>query len=338
MSWAGGFREAILAQPENLTAGATAFESAVGEVDLEPLRHGTLVFGAIGASQSAAIQVVRALRARGRRAFLLTASELAIPGARELGDAFVLVSQSGASAETLDALEALDGAPVVAVSAQHDSPVASRAGGWLPLGPMADTPVATLSYTATLQTLGMLGDAIGGEPLGGWQRVPAMADAVLGAWAQLAEDLAPAFADITSLDAVGGATAEASAVETALLVREGLRLPATGMETRQYLHGPMESVAGGLGAIVFGGRRERELAATLTELGATVALVGAADEVAGAGEQGPAGVIALPEASPTAAPILQILPVQLLAERVAHRRGLPIGELRRSQPDTKVAR
>jgi glucosamine--fructose-6-phosphate aminotransferase (isomerizing) len=336
MSGARSFREAILAQPENLTAAAAAFVLAVGEIDLEPLRHGTIVFGAIGASQSAAIPVVRALRARGRRAFLLTASELAIPGARELGDAFVLVSQSGASAETLDALDALEGAPVLAVSAQHDSPVASRAGAWLPLGPMTDTPVATLSYTATLQTLGMLGDALSEQPRDGWQGVPAMAEAVLGACARIAEDLAPAFAAMTSLDAVGGGTAEGSAVETALLVREGLRLPATGMETRQYLHGPMESVAGGLGAILFGGRRERELAATLTSLGATVALIGAAEHVAGA--QGAAGVIALPEASPTAAPILQILPVQLLAERVAQRRGLPIGELRRSQPDTKVAR
>ena len=149
------------------------------------------------------------------------------------------------------------------------------------------------------------------------------------------ERLAPAFARITSLDAVGGASAEGSAGETALLAREGLRLPAAAMETRQYLHGPMESVAAGLGAIVFGGERERALAAELTSYGATALLIGEAEAVSGATDV--AGVVALPAPSPTAAPILQILPVQLLAERVARLRGLPIGELRRSQRDTKVA-
>jgi hypothetical protein len=38
-----------------------------------------------------------------------------------------------------------------------------------------------------------------------------------------------------------------------------------------------------------------------------------------------------------AAPILQILPVQLLVDSVAALRGLTIGELRRHQGDTKVA-
>jgi glutamine---fructose-6-phosphate transaminase (isomerizing) len=329
------FRDAILAQPENLRAGARAAEEALAELDLTPWRSGTLVVGAIGASHSAAIPVVRALRARGRRAFLLTASELALDRARELGDAFVLVSQSGASAETVDALTRLEGTPVLAISAQRDSPVARNAGGWLPLGPRPDTPVATLSYTATLQTLGMLGDALAGEPLAGWANIPAVAQAVLVSSQEIAQRLAPAFAQITSLDAVGGASAEGSAGETALLAREGLRLPAAAMETRQYLHGPMESVARGLGAIVFGGERERELAAELTSYGATALLIGETESVAGAADV--AGVVALPAAAPTAAPILQILPVQLLAERVAAVRGLPIGELRRSQHDTKVA-
>ena len=322
-------------QVNAVAEAAGAVREALADMDLSPWRSGTLVVGAIGASQSAAIPVVRALRARGRRAFLLTASELALDRARELGDAFVLVSQSGASAETVDALAQLEGAPVLAISAHHDSPVARQADGWLPLGPHPDTPVATLSYTATLQTLGMLGDALTAESLAGWTHVSAMAEDVLAGGADVMERLAPAFARITSLDAVGGASAAGSAGETALLVREGLRLPATAMETRQYLHGPMESVAAGLGAIVFGGERERTLAAELTSYGATALLIGEADAVSGATDV--AGVFTLPAASPTAAPILQILPVQLLAERVAAVRGLPIGELRRSQRDTKVA-
>ena len=44
-----------------------------------------------------------------------------------------------------------------------------------------------------------------------------------------------------------------------------------------------------------------------------------------------------PRGAAVAAPILQILPVQLLVDEVAGRRGLTIGELRRHQDDTKVA-
>ena len=40
------------------------------------------------------------------------------------------------------------------------------------------------------------------------------------------------------------------------------------METREYLHGPLEAVAPGFGAVVFGRRRERELARALATFGA----------------------------------------------------------------------
>jgi glucosamine 6-phosphate synthetase-like amidotransferase/phosphosugar isomerase protein len=48
-------------------------------------------------------------------------------------------------------------------------------------------------------------------------------------------------------------------------------------------------------------------------------------------------VVGLPRVADLAAPILQILPVQLLVDHVARLRGLTIGSLRRQQQDTKVA-
>jgi glucosamine--fructose-6-phosphate aminotransferase (isomerizing) len=291
-----------------------------------------VVVAAIGASLHAAIPFVAALRAAGRRAFLLAAEDLTGPGAAGLGDAFVLVSQSGRSSETLDTLRALGHAPTLAVTAHADSPLAAGAGGRLPLGPAPDTPVATLSYTATLQTLGLLADALTGTSDDRWEQLPELAESVLRDCAGRVDELSTAFAQIAHVDAVGGDSGRASAGETALLAREGLGLPATGMGTREYLHGPMESVAPGLGAIVFGAAREARLAADLRSFGAQVMLVGESEVVAA-----DPGGLAIPPASALARPILEILPVQLLAERVAHRRGLPIGELRRSQDDTKVA-
>jgi glucosamine--fructose-6-phosphate aminotransferase (isomerizing) len=326
-----GFREAILAQPDNLRAGHDAARAALDDTDLAPLRSGTLVVAAIGASLHAAIPFVQALRAAGRRAFLLAAEDVTGPAAAGLGDAFVLVSQSGRSSETLATVQALGDAPTLAVTAHPDSPLAAAAGGRLPLGPAPDTPVATLSYTATLQTLGLLADALTGAHDDDWRGLPELAAAVLEDCTGPIEAVAEGFSEVVHVDAVGGGSGRASAGETALLAREGLGLPATGMGTREYLHGPMESAATGLGAIVFGAEREARLAADLRSFGAEVVLVGERG-VAG----GDPGGLTIPPARALARPILEILPVQLLAERVARRRGLPIGELRRSQGDTKV--
>ncbi|MDQ6815832.1 MAG: SIS domain-containing protein [Actinomycetota bacterium] len=328
------FRRAIFAQPENLAAASDAFRSAAAEVDLSALCHGTIVLSGIGASALALIPAVLALRAAGRRAFVVSAGELRKTSAARLGDSFVLVSQSGASAETVASLECIDGAPVVAISAQGDSPLAQAARVWLPLGPIPDTPVATLSYTATLQALGMLVDELLGGKAGRsvWQRLPELAAGVLEGSDPMSAELAESFAQIVALDAVGGGPDHASAGETALLGREALRLPSSGMETREYLHGPLEAVTEQFGSIVFGRERELSLARELASFGAAVALI---TDIAGA-EAGGARTIELPSLPSLAAPVVQILPVQLLVDHVARIRGLEIGALRRQQLDTKL--
>jgi glutamine---fructose-6-phosphate transaminase (isomerizing) len=330
------FKEAIGAQPENLRAAAAAFEQAIADVDLAPLREGTLVLSGIGASLFALDPAVQALRAVGRRAFAVSSAELLTARATGLGDAFVLVSQSGASAETVAALERLDGRPTIAISARGDSPLAQGADAWLPLGPEPDTTVSTLSYTATLQALGMLCHALLGtlEHDSIWGRVPELADEQLDRSAGVIDELAERFGHVRALDAIGCGAGVASAGESALLAREALRLPATAMETRQYLHGPLEAVDSGYGCVVFGGERERDLAAELVSFGAAVALISDHAGAAGSG----AATLQLPPVPQLAAPILQILPVQLLIDRLAEMRGITIGDLHRQQPDTKVKR
>jgi glutamine---fructose-6-phosphate transaminase (isomerizing) len=331
------WRDAVYRQPANLAAAADLFADAVAELDLQRLRRGTIVFAGIGASAHALVPAVLTLRAAGRRAFALQATELAEIGPRspgELADAFVLVSQSGASTETVAALERIRGVPMVAISARGDSPLAEASDAWLPLGPERDTPVATLSYTATLQALGMLCDALLGHRGSAWSALPSLAERVLESSAAPVAELAAGFAEVTALDCIGGGPGLATAREAALLGREALRLPATGMDTREYLHGPLEAVAPGFGAVIFGRGRERALAGEMASHGARVVLV--SDQSAVAGGNG-VSVLELPEAPAVAAPILQILPVQLLVDEVAGQRGLTIGELRRHQDDTKVS-
>jgi glucosamine--fructose-6-phosphate aminotransferase (isomerizing) len=308
------FAEGVAAQPENLRAARERF----CPVELE----GTVVFSGIGASWYALMPAVRSLQAAGRRAFAVRPGDVAAG----IADAYVFVSQSGRSAETLAAAERVAGAPVVAVSAAGDSPVAHAASAWLPLGDVPDTPLSTLGYTATLQALGMLSESlIHGRPGDEWGRVPEMVADVLARGPVLADLLTGA----RVVDVVGAGTAGAAA----LLLREALRLAASAEETRQYLHGPLEAVGEGFACIVFGAARERELAAAMASYGARAAVVGPG--AGGAGE----GVIAveLPAASDLVAPILEILPVQLAVAHVAAARGHELAGLTRPQDDTKLA-
>ena len=201
-----------------------------------------------------------------------------------------------------------------------DSPLAQATDAWLPLGHEIDTAVSTLGYTATLQTLGLLTDALL-EQTGEWDALPALVDATLERLAPHARELAPAFTrDHACSTPSAPGPPRGSAGEAALLAREALLLPAAEYETRQYLHGPMESVATGFGAVLFGAERELRLAQTLAGYGATVATIGkGADFLVGSD------------------PILQILPMQLLVQYVAELRGLRVDSLAREQDDTKVA-
>ena len=209
---------------------------------------------------------MRELRAAGRRAFAVSAAELRRGQRRaKLGDAFVMVSQSGASVETVDALEHIGRSPVVAISANGDSPLARAANVWLPLGPLptrrwrrSPTPrrCRRSGCCATRCSAPAPGIGLGPAARAGGRR---------DRTARMARrrSLSERFAVVRALDAVGGGPAQASAGETALLAREALRLPAMGMETREYLHGPLEAVTPEFGCVVFGRDREQGLAAEL---------------------------------------------------------------------------
>ena len=325
------FVEGVRAQPENLREAAAGMRDALAASDLEPLREGTIVFCGIGASWHALLPSVRRLRLAGRRAFAVPAPELA--ATRGLADAYVLISQSGASTEILEVLASLEGERVYALGARRESPLARAVHDWLPLGERADTAVSTLSYTATLQALGMLSEQIADGERVDWSEVAELAGESLERHRDDAELLAQQLVGCSTLDAVAAAPALASAGETGLLGREALRLPAAAEETRQYLHGPLEPVREGFLCLLFGAARELELAGALSGYGAASCVVTAAQSATPFG----AHVIRIAACAELAAPILQIVPVQLAVAAAAATLGLPVQELTRQQADTKAA-
>ncbi|HEX2356227.1 MAG TPA: hypothetical protein VHI50_07165 [Micromonosporaceae bacterium] len=335
------FLAGVRAQPDNLVRSASVVRAALagpaGARAVQAMRRGCLLAFGMGASAYAAAGFAAAVRRAGRPALAASAADLRTGSPPGLAAAYLAISQSGRSRETV---EALAGAPVpadprgasstrLALTNQPDGPLGVVADVVLPLGCAPDTAVSTLSYTATLQALGLLGDRLSGRASADWAALPGLAAAVL---ASGVDGLAAALEGVACADVVGSGARVATAGAAALLLREAAHLPAAAYPTREYLHGPLESAGPGRAVLLFGSGREVPLAATLAGYGARVVLV--TD-----GDVDPAGpnphVVRLPAAGGLAGCVLDILPVQLAAAALAGRAGRAV-ELRHMPADTKL--
>ena len=153
----------------------------------------------------------------------------------------------------------------------------------------------------------------------------------------MAERLLPALRGVTAFDVVGSGLHAGTAAQGALLLREVAKRPASHYETYQYLHGPIEAAGPGLGLLLIGGVREARLAASLAGTGATILLITALDDaaLAAAGLTG-LTVFRVPDGDDAALAMLGILPLQTISGALADAAGLPDGEFRFHQDDTKV--
>jgi len=290
------------------------------------------IFVGIGASHAAAAGPVWKLRSDGVHSWRLGAGDQPLPFP-DSHHPVVGISQSGRSAETLAVLQSVPERLRLAVVNTAPSPLARLAGGVVGLGNIADSYASTIGYTATVTALGMLADAWdGGTVDAGWTELGALFARTEQAVGDLVRGLAPLFADATSADFVGAGPAAGSAEAGALLLREVARIPSSGMSTRQYLHGLMES-AGGSVHVVFGDGRELDLASTLSTAGHHVILV-TAEPVA----PGPAlHPVRIPRRPAAQRAVLEALVLQILAGAVAEARGVDIEEFVFHNADTKVS-
>lgn len=326
------FLDAVRAQPRNLALSAssvrTALRAPAGKAALAALGSGRIVAFGMGASAAAATGFAAVLREAGRAATALSAADGLTFG---LADGYLAISQSGRSRETVDALALVAGGRRVALTNEPAGPLAAAADVVLPLGCGDDSRVSTLSYTATLQALGLLADALTGSTVD-WAALP---DLVSGALSHDIEPVADVLAAAGCVDVVGAGLHAASASAAALLLREAAHLPAAGYATREYLHGHLEIAGRGHAALVFGAGRELLLAADLARYGSSVVLVTDTSEDLPAHPN--LRVVRLPPVPGLGGCVLDIVPVQLAARRLAQRKGLPI-ELRHMPEDTKLPR
>lgn len=232
-----GFLRDILAAPDRLAACLDAYGGRSGLDDLTGARR--IVMTGMGSSRFAALPATALLRSRGVDAVAeLASTRLPTLPAPDL--VAVGVSASGSTAETVEALARHTGVgTTVAVTNDPEGPLSAVADVVLPLHTgVEEGGVACLTFQATLAVLQLLAGRVTGAGPGTEALRPAVdAAAALrasrGAWL---DELADRLAAAPATYAVAPAERLSSALQSALMLREGPRLAADGTETGDWLH------------------------------------------------------------------------------------------------------
>jgi glutamine---fructose-6-phosphate transaminase (isomerizing) len=242
----------------------------------------------------------------------------------------IALSQSGRTPDVVAYVEgaAARGLLCIAVTNDGVSPLAAAAHIVLPLRAGAEIAVAaTKTYTAQVATLVLLAAALAG-------RLDEYADAleqtadVIADWLPVLEprlvELAPELAPVTRMIVIGRGIEYATAREVALKLFETCRVAAAPLTATDLAHGPVAAldplfpvwaVAGDdatLPTVVEAAARARAAGAHVVATGAAAAAVAHAD-------------VSIPTPAPPApllAPLLSIVPGQLLAWALAAAKGL----------------
>ncbi|MFO7571456.1 MAG: SIS domain-containing protein [Gaiellaceae bacterium] len=234
-----GFLADVLSAPERLAAVLDEYESNGSPLEELSTRDvERVLFLGMGSSRFAALTAVSHLRAHGVDAFAELAST-GLPTRPRRGTLVVGISASGATEETVEALVRHRGvSPTVAMTNRPGSPIEAAADAALPLFAGEEAGgVACVSFQATLAVLLLLCGRLTGHPPAGRLRSAVSASRVLREsreeWlGPLAEIVRPAHTTYTA------APAEriSSALQSALMLREGPRLAADATETGDWLH------------------------------------------------------------------------------------------------------
>lgn len=315
----------ILNQPRSLSC---VIDHHVGE-GAEDLEHAggivrgsrNVIFTGMGSSLFAAIPAVCLLNDAGIAAEAVDSSELLYyrNGAMHRGTTVVLISRSGDSVETIKLLPLLrdKGAHAVALTNTEDSTLARELSSRILIGSDADQLVAIQSYSATLFVLLLLAmEAVDRRP-----SAPALTMLLESLQKSIDDNLGrsdkwPEFLNgAGAIYLLGRGPSMASVYESALMFNEAARVPSVGMSAAQFRHGPVEVVDHRFRGFVFASSEatlelDLALASDLAHLGAGIVTCTAPLEIA------------------PFQPLVEIVPVQFAACRVAESRGITPGEFR----------
>lgn len=346
MKWLGNFPDPFLAE---ISGQPAALRRAVGGLAdgsraLAAIAEATTgatsaVFTGMGSSYDACYPAVNELAARGVLALHVDTAELLHfrTGLLSASTVLVAVSQSGESAEIVKLAESLVHRPrrpvMLSITNGLRNGLAERSGLRLDTRVGAETGPATMTFAASVAQLAAVAGVLAGDlPHAAVDRAKSGAEDAAAVIEEMLEDR-EAIADRTAgairgravVAVLGRGPARAAAEMGALTLKES-GVMAESFATAAFRHGPFELAGPSLAAIVLATERETRqldlrLAADLVGAGASVVVLAP-------GGEAPSGAFGLPVPSVDRllAPAVSVVPIQLLAWRLAAERGRVPGE------------
>jgi glutamine---fructose-6-phosphate transaminase (isomerizing) len=325
------FLRDILRQPNELKrtidflsgAGRRALDAATSAI--RTARHVYLT--GIGSSWHAALCAGTLFNLSASPVYLYDAAELLEFAGLPTDALLIVISRSGRSVEIVKLLaKARDsGATVIAITNSADGPLARGAQIAIASPIELDHAISVNTYSTLAATAGILASAAAGtwsaSLAAAFSALFAKTDATIPGWqAQVANTRW--FAPQATTYFLGRGTSTGSCQEARLLWEEGVKSPATAMNTGSFRHGPQEMVAAGarFGIWIDAERmRGQDLAVArdLRKLGASVMLIGQ-NIPEDAGDL----VFQLPSVPPGWQFLIDIIPAQLAAEKLAQLSGV----------------
>lgn len=320
----------ILQQPAQLitslryqaSEGKTAMREAFGM--LSHSRHVFIV--GIGASWNAGLAVQYSLNAAGITSQLCDASEFYHYMRLPKQSTVLFLSRSGKSIEIVHSMSKCREAAAATIAITNDpgSPLGQGVDLCLPTSVAFDHAISVNTYSSIILTGHLLAQC-GNDAFFNSPAVPGMENDLsaiskwIPQWEEAIDEME--WSASSSYYFLARGNSLASAFESALLWEEAAKYPAAAMSTGTFRHGPQEIIGDTIHIVLWidqGPAREydRQLAADLQAAGASVTVIGNT-------ERGNAAfrLIGVPEVQEGIQPLVNIIPMQLAAQRFAKKRG-----------------
>jgi glutamine---fructose-6-phosphate transaminase (isomerizing) len=342
------FLQDILRQPDELQR-TIAYLSASGEgkrsldAAVAAIRGARHVFlTGIGSSWHAAQNAATFFYANAHPVYVQDAAELLNyatipPGPPGLaGSVIIIISRSGRSIEIVQLAKKVlaAGATIIAITNVADGPLAKLAQIPIVIPSPLDHAISVVTYTTLAAAAAILAASVVGKfsaPLAATlsQSIAEAGRAIPGWQRQIAESKWLLPGAVTYFLARGSSLGNAQ--EARLMWEEGVKSPATAMGSASFRHGPQEMIAKdyrfALWIDASAQQREKDLALArdLRKLGASVMLIGQTlpdDAGDGAGKAAKNLVFQLPSIPSEWQFLIDIIPAQLVADKLAALSGV----------------
>jgi glucosamine--fructose-6-phosphate aminotransferase (isomerizing) len=330
------FLQDILRQPgEMLRAIEHLTGAARGELEkasslVRAARHVFLT--GIGASWNAGLCAGTLFDVGGRPVFLREAGELLHMTVLPQGSVIVALSRTGRSIEIVQLIgkAARHKVPVIGITNSADSPLAQDSQVAIVIPTVLDHAISVNAYSSVLLAASALAGSVAGSFFPIADRLCRTIEQCVDAIKFWRDDLESSNWLAPNVPyyflARGGSLGTCH--EARLLWEEGVKMPATAMATSTFRHGPQEVVHSGLRVCLWIAQaqmRDQDLAVAsdLRELGAKVMLIGET-----LGQDAADLVCQLPSAPPQWQFMVDVIPIQLAAERLARISGVDCDSFR----------